>query len=101
MNSYEILRIFSEIELVATSEDTIFIFCVCKLSAKSPAQKVYNEVYLSEITARTLTFRDRTADSFIAIVVHFLHATSSGLSVTVAFFSASIPYALLLFGVIY
>ena len=44
------------------------VFTVCKkwtfyeLSAKSLAQKVYNVVYLSEITMRTLTVHDRTAD---------------------------------------
>ena len=42
-------------------------------------------VYLSEITAATLTFRDRTADvTYYADETLFLHATSDGLSLTVA-----------------
>ena len=50
------------------SESSIFIFTVCKkqafyeFSTKSLAQKVQNVVYLSEITAKTLTFCDRTDD---------------------------------------
>ena len=75
------------------SENTIFIFTVCKkrasyeFSSKSLAQKVKNVVYLSEITTRTLTFRDRTADvTYCADVTLLLHATSGGLSLTAAFF---------------
>ena len=42
---------------------------------------------LSKITARMLTFRDRTADiTYCADVMLFLHATSGGLSQTAAFF---------------
>ena len=43
--------------------------------------------YLSEITAKTLTFRDRTAGvTYCADVALFLHATSVGLSLTAVFF---------------
>ena len=50
------------------SENTIFIFTVCKkrafyeFSDKSLAQKVSNVVYLPEIKTRTLTCHDQTAD---------------------------------------
>ena len=79
--------------LVATSEDIIFIFTVCKkrifyeFSAKLLAQKVENVVYLSEITERTLPFRDRAADVTYCIdVMLFLHMTSGELSLTAVFF---------------
>ena len=53
--------------------------------------KGLNVVYLCEITATTLTFRDRTADiTYCADVTLFLHATSGGLSLTAAFLSALI-----------
>ena len=52
---------------------------------------------LPEITARTLTFRDGTADvTYCADITLFLHATSGGLSLTAAFFSAPISCVLLL-----
>ena len=61
------------------SGSTIFISTVCKkrafyeFSTKSLAQKVY----LSEITAKALTFCDRTDDvTYCADVTLFLHATS-------------------------
>ena len=64
-----------------------------------------NIVYLSEITATTFTFRDRTADvTYYADVTIFLHATLGGLSSTAAFFSAPISLVLLLemlFGLIF
>ena len=53
-----------------------------EFSAKKLAQ-----IYLSEITATTLTFHDRTADvTYCADVTLFLHVTSGGLSLTAAFF---------------
>ena len=56
-------------------------------SAKSLVQKIENIVYLSEITARTLTFRDGTADiTYCADVTLFLHATSGGIPLTATFF---------------
>ena len=58
-----------------------------KISAKSLVQKVLNVVYLSEVTARTSTFRDRTADvSYCADLTLFVHTSSVGLSQTAAFF---------------
>ena len=49
--------------------------------------KGLNVVYLSEITATTLTFQDRNADvTYCADVTFFLRAMSGGLSLTVAFF---------------
>ena len=46
-----------------------------------------NVVYLSEITAKTLTFCDRTDDvTYCADVTLFLQATSGGLSLTATFF---------------
>ena len=58
----EIMKFLSE----NNSENMIFIFTVCKkelfmnawLLAKNLAQKVENIVYLSEISAMTLTFHD-------------------------------------------
>ena len=45
---------------------------------------------LSKITARMLTFRDRTTDvTYCADVTLFLHATSGGLSQTAAFYLAN------------
>ena len=42
-----------------------------------------NVVYLSEITAKALTFCDRTDDiTYCADLTLFLHATSGGLSIT-------------------
>ena len=42
---------------------------------------------MSEITAKALTFCDRTDDvTYCADVTLFLHATSGGLSLTAAFF---------------
>ena len=42
---------------------------------------------MSEITPKTLKFHDRTADvTYCADITFFLHATSGGLSLTVAFF---------------
>ena len=68
-----------------------------EFSAKSLAKKIENVVYWSEITARTLTICDRTADvTNCADVTPFLHATSGGLSLTAAFFSGSISHVLLL-----
>ena len=77
MLSDEILRFLSEIEIDITtggqSEITISIFTVSKNG-------------LSEITARTLTFLDGTADvTYCADVTLFLHATSDGLLLTAAF----------------
>ena len=75
------------------SGSTIFISTVCKkrafyeFSTKILAQKVKNVVYLSEITAKALTFCDRTDDvTYCADVTLFLHATSGALSLTAAFF---------------
>ena len=57
-----------------------------EFSTKSIAQKVWIAVYSSEITVRTLTFRDRTAEiSYCADVTLFLHTTSGGLPLTAAF----------------
>ena len=79
MLSDEIKRFLGENK----SENTIFIFTVCEkknwffyeLSAKSLVQKVWNVVQLSKITARTLTFRDRTADvTYYDDVTIFLNA---------------------------
>ena len=51
--------------------------------------KGLNVVYLSEITATTLTFRDRTADvTYCVDVMLFVHATSGGLSLAAAFVCA-------------
>ena len=48
-----------------------------------PYPKGLNVVYVSEITATTLTYRDRTTDViYCADVTLFLHATSGGLSLT-------------------
>ena len=81
----------SILPLVVTSEITIFIFTVSKnglfmKSGLKSCQKAENVAYLSEITARTLTFFDGTADvTYCADVTLFLHATSSGLSLSAAF----------------
>ena len=49
--------------------------------------KSLNIVYLSEIMATTLAFHDQTADvTYCADVILYLHATSGGLSRTVAIF---------------
>ena len=74
----------------SNSEDMIFIFIVCEkknrffyeFSAKSPAQKVCNvhAAHLPEITMRSLTSRNRTADiTQYSDVTLFLHTTSGGL----------------------
>ena len=63
----------------------------------SSCPKDLNVVNLSEITATTLTFGGRTADvTYCADVRFFLQATSGGLSLTAAFFSAPISCILLL-----
>ena len=63
-------------------------------STKSLDQKILNVVYLSEITMKTLTFRDRTADvTYCADVTLFL---SGRLSLTVVFFCADFLCVLLL-----
>ena len=60
-----------------------------ELSAKSHAQKSLNEVYVSENTATTLTFRDRTANvTYCTNVTIFMHASSGGLWLTGIFFCA-------------
>ena len=73
--------------MVSTSEDTIFIFTVCKkqtfyeFSANGLTQKGSNVECLSEITKRTLTFRDRTVDvTNYDYATLLLHATSARLS---------------------
>ena len=49
--------------------------------------KSFNVVYLSEITATTLTSRDRTADvTYCADVMPFLHATLGGLTAPISWF---------------
>ena len=51
--------------------------------------KGLNLVYVFEITATTLAFRDRTVDvTYCADVSFFLHATSDGLSLSAAFYCA-------------
>ena len=86
----------SILPMVATSEDTIFIFTVYKKelfqnsrltfshakknnnnnnNKKKKKQQHWNAGYLSAITARTLTFRDQTLDvTYYTDVTLFLHA---------------------------
>ena len=62
------------------------IFTVCKNSGLKCLPKGLRCSILSKITARMLTFRDRTTDvTNCADVTLFLHATSGGLSQNVAF----------------
>ena len=58
-----------------------------ELSEKKSCLKGLNVVYLSEITAMTLTFRNHTADiTYCADATLFLHMASGGLSLTAGFF---------------
>ena len=98
MLSHEILIFLSEsksiLPLVATTEDTIFIFTVhgfdflwylglhsyqkglkCRILVRNYAEHVY------------VTFRDRTADvTYCADVILFVHTTSGRLPLITAFF---------------
>ena len=81
----------SILPLVVTSEITIFIFTVSENrlymnSGLKVLPKGLKYSILVWITARTLTFRDGTADvTYCADVKLFLHTTSGELSLTAAF----------------
>ena len=71
---------------VTASEDKNGLLLNSRLKS---CPKGLNVAYLSEITARMLTFRDRIADiTYCADITLLLYATSDGLSLTAAFFCA-------------
>ena len=103
MLSDELQRFLNEINSennksdITTSDDITFvIFTVCKIGifmnfGLKVLQKDFRCSILSKITARMLTFHDRTADiTYCTDVTLFLHATSGGLALTAAF-SQSTP----------
>ena len=75
------------------------LFLLYFINSRVLCPKGLNVLYLSEITMTTLAFRDRSADiTYCANVMLFLHAASSGLSVTVTFFTGPISCLNAIFG---